>query len=123
MGSWGPGNFEDDRACDYLLDLVKRLRQDIEACFAGTGLDQLNLDDGNRIVMPALDIMATLAEHYRPWGSPPVDKKTVQSWKERYLVLYDAEIDEHWPKPEYKEGRRQVVAETFDRLYNLADDE
>jgi hypothetical protein len=48
------------------------------------------------------------------------NKSTVQNWKDKYLAIWDAEIDSLSPMPGFKEQRRKVIIETFDRLLNLS---
>jgi hypothetical protein len=38
MGRWGPGNFDDDLARDYLADIVARLEKFIEDIIANASI-------------------------------------------------------------------------------------
>jgi hypothetical protein len=44
----------------------------------------------------------------------------VGKWKQAYLARWDGYIDALEPDPDYKKKRRDVIAETFDRLERLA---
>jgi hypothetical protein len=43
----------------------------------------------------------------------------VEGWKQKYLEVWDGYIDGLKPKAGFKEERRKVIAETFDRLIEL----
>jgi hypothetical protein len=129
MGTWGPGNFENDAAADHLMDLCAPLLTEIEKAMeepASLEPDEYEAD----IVMANLEIIACLSEHLGrhehsklgnflyPYVLP--SPKKVATWKQAYLAVWDGGIDELDPNPEYKKNRREVIAQTFDRLERLA---
>ena len=117
MGVSGPENFQDDRAFNYLILLMKKLEKDVEDSFLAYEKGELDLDQGNRVLMPSMDILITLSEHY---GLPiNLNKEQVRTWKATYLQLYDDTIDEYIARPSYKENRRKVIERTFTELERL----
>ena len=129
MGTWGPGNFENDAAADHLMDLCQPLLTEIEEAMeepASLEPDEYEAD----MVMANLEIIACLSEHLGRHEHSKLGEflypcvlpspETVAKWKQAYLAVWDGSIDDLEPKPEYKKKRRQVIAETFDRLERLA---
>jgi hypothetical protein len=111
------------------MDLCRPLLTEIEEAMeepASLEPDEYEAD----IVMANLEIIACLSEHLGrhehsrlgeflyPCVLP--SSETVAKWKQAYLAVWDGYIDELEPDPEYKKKRRQVIAETFDRLERLA---
>jgi hypothetical protein len=116
MGAWGPGNFENDGALGYLGDLSKGLIARVNECFADE--DQSSLDlGGESILVPNVEILTLLCEHYS--GVPP-DESLVAQWRERYLRIYDEQIDDLEPRGDFKDQRRAVIEQTFERLARVA---
>ena len=126
MGTWGPGNFDDDVDRDYLADVVFRFEGFIERILAGEipeeamGMNNV-LDAGERCLLPTVEIICVLHEalgsDYLP--SP----QTVARWAEVYprlvepvLKKLDPEMYERW----YVTERRPVVVATFERLLRLS---
>ena len=115
MGTWGAGNFENDDAGDYrdavAREFIKRIEQTFDA-------GQAHLDeDGEGILIPSVQILSVLHEAI---GCAPPNLARVISWKERYLRIYDEEIDGLEPKPDFKIRRREVIQETFEKLEQQA---
>jgi|SRR6185369_10317077 len=114
MGTWGAGNFDSDGALDYLGDHIDSLVEKINECFeAGAGLDE----EGESELMPTVELLVILAEQCP--AAPPKPEE-VKTWKKRYLKTYDSEIDDLDPQEGFKEERRAVIEQTFDRLINKA---
>ena len=122
MGTWGPGNFDDDVARDYLADVIARFERLIKCILAADipqeamGLDNV-LDAGEHCLLLTVEMISALHEalgsDYLP--SP----KTVERWADAYprqvepvLENLDPICYERWYLPE----RRPVVAATFGRL-------
>ncbi len=70
-------------------------------------------EDAETELMPSIEILILLCEHCT--GVLPEDLD-VAAWKQRYLVLYDEQIDHLAPVPGFKEERRAVIEKTLDRL-------
>jgi hypothetical protein len=122
MGTWGPGNFESDGACDYRDDFVQQLFKTIEACLAPNYRQHFDIvRDGEEKLMASLDMLIVLCKAYDI--SPhifDIESDVISGWKETYLRLYDEKIDDYDPKPNYKVERRTVIASTFDKLEEIA---
>jgi hypothetical protein len=114
--AWGPGNFENDGALDYLDDLVEGLIAKVNECFADEDLSSLDLG-GETILIPSVEILTLLCEHYIV--TPP-DQSLVAQWHDRYLRIYDEQIDDLEPRGDFKEQRRAVIEQTFERLARVA---
>lgn len=115
MGTWGPGNFQNDGALDYLSEIVGQLVRNITDAFKGTKADPDEL--GDSVLMPSVAILAVLCEHC---NAHLPQKDRIREWKRKYLQNWDSHIDELDPKPDYKLRRREVISATFDRLEELA---
>jgi hypothetical protein len=116
MGTWGTGNFENDGAVIFLLDLCDRLINTIEAVIADDSRFILD-EDAEAELMPSIELLALLSEQY---GLHPIERKRVFGWQARYLAMYDDYIDSLQPSESFKEQRRAVIAATFERLANVA---
>jgi len=128
MGTWGPGNFENDWCadqlaifCDPLVAEIQKSIDDIDA----------NEDDMPDETVPAyLEIIACLSENLgrHKYGGlydflyPCVlpDPDTLADWKQKYLKQWDKHIDEYDPADDYKVRRRDVINQTFDRIIRLS---
>lgn len=112
MGTWGPGNFDNDGAMDYRDELADRLTEEIEGVFADP--ERLALDEeGETVMMPGVAVLSLLVSQCR--ATPP-EPDVVARWRDAYLAVYDDQIDSLDPDPEFKTGRRQVILETFNGL-------
>ena len=116
MGTWGEGNFSNDGALDYLATLIQKLVTRIENQLAsdyGADLDK----GGESELMPSVEIISVLCEHC---GAVPLRESIIKGWRQRYLNVYDAQIDALDPDPEFKVKRRQVIDATFRKLEGQA---
>jgi Domain of unknown function (DUF4259) len=129
MGTWGPGNFENDTAAEYLINLCKPLVEQIRETAADS--QQMQPDDPSSDIMLAnIEILAALAENigrYKsgwvgdmvfPFPFPKADE--IEQWKVEYLRIWDQHIDGLMPSEDYKRIRRQVITASFDRLRRAA---
>lgn len=116
MGTWGPGNFDNDAAADFIDEELDRHVRAIEAIFADS--ERFLLDgDAEGELMPRIAILALLCEHSA--GVLDTTGDAISAWKARYLEMYDDQIDDLEPRGDYKLQRRAVIAETFDTLIRL----
>ena len=116
MGTWGPENFANDGACDYRDSLSQGLIETIEKCFNDE--DASSLDGGGEAeLMPSVAMLVVLCEHC---GAHPPKVKVVQEWRNRYLQIYDDQIDGLRPDPDYKIERREIIDQTFQGLQEQA---
>ncbi|MDR1075587.1 MAG: DUF4259 domain-containing protein [Xanthomonadaceae bacterium] len=119
MGTWGAGNFDNDNAADHLIGICMPLLEQIEEAMANRS--QLEPDEPEADIVTAnIEIICCLAEYfgYFPGMLPAED--TIEEWAREYLQIWDDNIDSLDPDPDYRIGRREVIAGTFDKLLQLA---
>jgi Domain of unknown function (DUF4259) len=121
VGTWGTGTFENDAALDFLDEELDRHVRAIEAILADSQRFQLDEDTEGEL-MPRVAILALLLEHCGG-ALDPAHEPDVGAWKARYLAMYDDQIDGLAPTGDYKLQRRAVIADTFDRLSRLQQEE
>jgi hypothetical protein len=115
--AWGVGNFDNDAAVDYLSMLTMQLTATITAVAADD--ERLALDeDGETMLMPSVEVLALLCERY---NAEPPKPAAVQQWREKYLAVYDRQIDTLNPSAEFRVGRRRAIEQTFRWLAGLAE--
>ena len=129
MGTWGPGNFENDCAADHLYRVCgPLLKEVVEAMKDPSSLEP---DELYGDLVPAnLEIIACLSEHLGRYERGPIEDflypcvlpppETVAEWQRKYLAVWDACIDGLSPDPDYKRQRREVLVATFERVERLA---
>jgi hypothetical protein len=112
-------NFGNDGARAYLAMLAAKLVATVTEILGGG--ERLDLDeDGESMFMPSVELLALLCERY---DARPPRPESVKHWAEKYLAVYDAQIDKQKPKvkAEYKAGRRRAIENTFRWLEGLAE--
>jgi hypothetical protein len=125
MGRWGPGNFDDDIARDFLNDIIARSERFIERVLAGDypkeamGLTSL-VDAGECCLVPTVEVIIALHERLGSEYLP--EPETVARWSRDYLDRLEQALQETDPKvlAWYREERRPVIVDTFNRLLRLA---
>jgi hypothetical protein len=127
MGTWGPGNFDNDEAVDYLMEVVDGFVESVEQVFSQ---GRASLDEqGEGRLMPTVEMISVLCDWCQ--GGPPAIRvvapprpAVVRRWKQQYLEIFDEEIDGLLlPGKEYfGPERRAHIVRTFDRLELLATD-
>ena len=124
MGTWGPGNFQDDTAADHLSGITARLVKEIEAAMAGDPV-AIEPDEYWGVAVPCnIELLALLREQGFVGATAP-KRSILVEWKQRFLAQWDGAIDALATGPEfesYKTQRRAVLVQTFDRLIGVADD-
>ncbi|HEX2621704.1 MAG TPA: DUF4259 domain-containing protein [Phototrophicaceae bacterium] len=129
MGTWGPGNFDSDNACEYLDQLLDQLIQNIEKIMtelAGENPFYAMEEYGDQIMMPALDVVLTLSRHYDE--RPHLESKQIELWRDTYLDIYDRSIHpsgvkpdfDQLPEDDYSKQRRLIIMDTFNQLKAIA---
>lgn len=116
MGTWGVGNFESDGALDYMGETIDAFVARIEECLEDEERSRLD-EDGESVIVSTVAILSVLYEHCR---APAPEPDVVEQWKEQYLAIFDDQIDGLDPAEGYKEERREVIEETFDKLIGQA---
>lgn len=114
MGAWGYGNFDDGLSLDYVGNLCAGLESEIDGFHFKSGL---GVDEFLNDVMPRIAVLTVLVEHCLRTAPP---KPTVLEWKKRFLKIYEQQIDELGPDPDFKEKRLATIIATFDKLLEFA---
>lgn len=116
MGVWGAENFGNDAACDFVLnDVVDPLATILRGIVENPALADPE-EEASFKVMAAVEILAVLGENV-PAVPPP--SQLVQDCRDVCLRGWDEGIDKLNPKPGYKEERRAIIANTFERLLKV----
>jgi len=115
MGVWGASNFANDEALDYVHGLVDKMIEQVERTVASPHGMEPDEPDSARM-MCNIELMWLIGHHV---GLSMPEATTVEEWKAKYLVVWDGYIDGLSPKPGYKEERRAVIVDAFDRLVAL----
>lgn len=108
MGVWAEGNFQNDEALDFVSDIADEVSNHMTPPAGFEELDRL---------MAAVAVLKALVENCRATCPTRAD---LAALKQQALRVYDAEIDEYEPKPDFKSGRRRVIEQTFDDFIALA---
>ena len=120
MSAWsarGVDNFDNDGAQDYLSMQTMHLTATIKAVVADAARLELD-EDGETLLMPSVELLALLCERY---NAEPPRPNLVRQWRDKYLEVYDRDIDRLAPSPEFKAGRRKAIEKTFRWLESLAE--
>lgn len=118
MAITGPGNFDSDAAHDVLAFLLEDIVKTIRETFTYDTENSLYGDVGEAFIMANIDLILTLCNHYKQHPTLwQLDE--VREWKTNYLKTFDKTIHLYNPSSGYVEKRRKVIAETFDKLYDL----
>lgn len=134
MGSFDAGNFDNDAALDARQEILDQLIGAIQEFVESDGYCVEDTDS----TMAYVDMLATLLEHTADTptqptsptpelltilktmkGNPTLDLETVTAWKHKILQVYDDEIDDLMPDPEYTVKRREIIETTLTRLQKL----
>ena len=115
MGTWSAGNFDNDGALDYAGGLVSSFAARIEAILSDEVMSRLD-EDGERILMPSAELISVLCERS---GCAPPQPAAIASWQERYLAIFDVQI-EGLAGEGYAQERRAVIVQTFETLHQRA---
>lgn len=113
MSDWTEDNFGNADAREYLTMLTARLVGTINEVLA----DKTRIrphDDGEGMLMPAVEVLALLCERY---DAAPPHKPTIKQWRDKYLAAFDAGFSNAQRKP----ARRRFIEQTFRWLEGLAE--
>lgn len=115
MSDWTEDNFGNDGARDYLSMLIARLVANISEVV--NDAERLAPEeDGESILMPAVEVLALLCERY---DAAPPRLATVKGWHDKYVAAFDA--GQLKASPSFKAARRKVIENTFRWLEGLAE--
>jgi hypothetical protein len=119
MGRWGASNFSNDCAMDYIGRWVDQFVKEIEYAVAEPG--RMEPDEFYGDIMPCL--VALISHLHDLTGTSALPQPgVVAGWKAKYMAVWEAYIDRLNPAPGFKEARRAVLLETFDRLEHQSGD-
>ena len=112
MGTAGAGNFDNDAAYCWLVDLVEEnLIRPIDESIR-------NFDEAEaEWLMGAVEVLCSLGEQF---ASPVPDVEKVKAWRASYVRGWNTVIDSLRPVPGFKNERLAVIEQTFDRLERLS---
>ncbi len=113
MGSGGPGNFDNDVACDLRQDVLGELKRDLEQDFTKFELDDVDLQMGRIAMMSGI---------VKACGGSAATRHEVARWRTLILGVLDQKID-GFSTPNDDESiraRRDVIQHTLDSLEQLA---
>ena len=113
MGTWGPGNFENDAALDMVQEVLGVAKTEIEAFCASGRVGVEDLEE----ILAAMAVHLALHEHCNASAPNPDLARTL---REKVLRIYDAEIDSLKPDEDYKAERRAAIVETVTRYEEAA---
>ena len=114
MGTWDTGIFDNDEALDYVSELLDSLAGNISEFCDG---DDPDLGEGEGKVLPSVAIIQLLSEHC---SAAPPKPEQVERWRQRYLHIYDEQIDDFEPEPKFKSARREIISRAFQKLETSA---
>jgi Domain of unknown function (DUF4259) len=115
MGTWAAGNFDNDAALDHAQQVAEWLMDQVEATLASEhGMEPDERDSAR--MMAGIELLWLIGQHVR-LSLPTAE--TVAYWRDEYLAVWDRHIDGLTPVPGFKEERRAVIVESFDRLIAL----
>ena len=116
MGSWGPGNFDNDTARDHLFEVTRELAEQVEQALADAtalklaGKVETNAELAETLdaVLPNIEIICVLHESLGGGFLP--EPESADEWQAQFEQLTDAAAVD----------RGEVIRETFERLRRLA---
>ena len=124
----GPGNFDSDRAHDYLTVLLMRMIRELVVYFSSDRLTEFPfrefpVGEGVFDVMACIDILVTLSKHYDQFI--PVHCSIAQKWAKIYLENYDELNRNNLYESNIIRARerRAVIEKTFAEFEELCDDD
>ena len=82
----GPENFDDERAHNYLYTLMDQLQQEVKEYLGKreqNGFDPYDADLCNSVLLPRLDVLITLANHYSSGLS--FDRLKFEHWQKYFF--------------------------------------
>ena len=116
MGSWGPGNFDNDTARDHLFEVTRELAEQVEQALADATALKLagkvetnaELAETLEAVLPNIEIICVLHESLGGGFLP--EPESADEWQSQFEQLTDVSSGD----------RAAVIRETFERLRRLA---
>ena len=116
MGAWGAGVFDNDEAMDVLTDASAVATTEIQGFYDNR--DRCGFEDID-CVLACIAIQTSLITGC---GAEPPTRTYAETIRDRMLEIYDNEVDDHDPEPEYKIERRKCLHDTLDLYVATATD-
>lgn len=113
MGFFGPGNFDNDAAIDFVEGVVTKVREEL---VPPTEFEDIAL------MMAAIGIYKILAENC--YATLP-DRTELEALRKKTLDIYDRESDLFTTDSNADQiaERRRIIASTFDEFLRMRDDD
>ena len=120
MGTWGSGNFENDKAGDYFLTVIDRMTDEIRQVMQ----TEQQIHAGNRWgdITPCMIEMITVLGQQR-FHCLCLDIDEIKQWKQIYMDRWTSTIDSCRPDEDYRKEREKILNDTFDKLIAYAEKE
>ena len=115
MGTWGSGNFDNDKALDYLASVADPLVAQLQAVVDTPSLAEADEDGGIQCLVAA-EILTGLSQYYT---GPKLTPQLVTDCRDVVLAEWEATIDELDPDEDYKTERRAIMQQTFAQLLTV----
>lgn len=113
----GEDNFANEGAREYLALLSAKLVATVTEIYRDE--ERLELDeDGESMFMPSIELLALLCERY---GVKPPKPSSVEQWRDKYLAMYEENIESYNSDSDFQDARRKVIEKTFRWLLSLAE--
>lgn len=118
MGTWGPGNLENDYAGDELGDRTHKLVESL----LERARNKLSCDQGEyehtALIVDFEMVFALDAKRLLYCNNLPA-VEDIEQLKHEFIREWDVHIEGYDPKPEYKKERRKVILRTFNRFKKI----
>lgn len=118
MGTWGPGNLENDYALDELSTRTSTLVGELLSRARSPSSREADDYDYTTLFVE-LEIAIALDARGLLSASELPKTREVQALARDFIASWDANIDALSPKPEFKRKRRAVILATFDRFAKI----
>jgi hypothetical protein len=114
MGTFGPGNFENDAALDMRGAVCHVVETELGGFLRAEESDVEELEE----IVACVAIKIALIEQC---GLGPPSRDEAVALRTKILDLFDRDFEQLEPAEGFAEERRQVIAETLDKFVRLAE--
>lgn len=118
MGTWGPGNFDNDTAADHLSLVTSQLVDGIQEAMHDPA--ELEPDQFWGVAVPCNIELLVLIAKQGYVGCMIPDLQTVMNWRRHYMEVWERNIDQLQPRGDHKVRRREILQKTFDEFCDIA---
>lgn len=116
MGTWAAGPFGNDAAADFVMDVVARLMEPVDAFLASPEIDE-TFDEAFAAVALLNGLMARSSA--RPWDAAAGERRAAGPIVAALLACFDEQIDGMGPAEGFKEEQRAALVAECDRFAAL----